>query len=350
MTPLRVGINGLGRVGLSMAGLAVLRARDPDHPCIARSHRSVQLVAIRDERSIDELADRLRHRWPAPMWHGDVRTRAGQLCIDDHPVAVLSVSSGEPAPWVDAGVEVVVGGGWPGATPGPPPLERGRYTVVLGGEARADATIVPGANDSDLAYENAVVVSAAGPCEHAFAPVLAALHRAFGVRWASVAHTLALDPAQPTHERLDGHELLDTRSGPANIVPRPTDALGATLAVLPDLAGRIEVTKAHVPVMAGSMFSITCTLADAVDIDRVLTMFGDAATNGPLRGIIRVAPRPMVSGDVVGDPSSCVIDPQLCRRLGPFLRVGGWFDENTGYAARLLDLAAVLGANRREPA
>lgn len=356
MTPLRLGINGANRVGISVATLGVLRARDLDHPSITRRDRPLEVVAIRDERSADELAGRLAYDSTRRFPRWDVRSEDGHVRVDGHAIRVYSAPADQVVPWQESGVDIVLDCTGRSVERSRRQLDdspdAGPQKVIVGALGSVDATVVLGVNDDAAKRGDARVVSTADPLTQAIAPVLAAMDRAFGVRWALLASTGSLATNQPVLDgtRLDQHgldrtavDLSSDRAGPLNVVPAATHCARATALVWPQLAGRLDDVAVRVPVAAGSRFEITCTLADTVELDRVLDMLDDAAAADPLRGIVSVSRRALVSSDVVADTHSAIVDASACRRIGPLLRIAGWFDEEVAYAARMLDLAAMLG-------
>jgi glyceraldehyde 3-phosphate dehydrogenase len=143
---------------------------------------------------------------------------------------------------------------------------------------------------------------------------------------------------------LDGphKDLRRARSAAVSIVPTTTGAARATGQVIPELAGRLDGVAVRVPVEDGSLTDLTAVLAREAAADEVNEAFARAAA-GPMAGILRYSTDPLVSRDIVGDPSSCVFDSGLTQAAGTLVKVFGWYDNEWGYTCRLADLTAILG-------
>lgn len=128
-----------------------------------------------------------------------------------------------------------------------------------------------------------------------------------------------------------------------NIVPTTMGAARATGEVLPHLAGRLDGIALRVPVPGGSMTDLVATLKSEPTADEVRHAFNAAASSGPLVGRLEYADEPLVSSDVVGDPASCIFDAELTMAKGHVVKVLGWYDNEWGYANRLVELSAKVG-------
>ncbi|HFE44053.1 MAG TPA: type I glyceraldehyde-3-phosphate dehydrogenase, partial [Nannocystis exedens] len=128
-----------------------------------------------------------------------------------------------------------------------------------------------------------------------------------------------------------------------NIVPTSTGAAKAVALVLPNLAGKIDGTAVRVPVANGSLFDITMNLEGEPSLDQVLHALREAAKGQALRGVLDVRDDSLVSSDILGDTHSSIVDVGACIGMGPLTKIVGWYDNEWGYAGRLIDLAAVVG-------
>jgi glyceraldehyde 3-phosphate dehydrogenase len=127
-----------------------------------------------------------------------------------------------------------------------------------------------------------------------------------------------------------------------SIVPTTTGAARATGQVIPELAGRLDGVAVRVPVEDGSLTDLTAVLAREAAADEINEAFARAAA-GPMAGILRYSTDPLVSRDIVGDPSSCVFDSGLTQAAGTLVKVFGWYGNEWGYTCRLADLTAIVG-------
>jgi glyceraldehyde 3-phosphate dehydrogenase len=136
-----------------------------------------------------------------------------------------------------------------------------------------------------------------------------------------------------------------SRAAAVNIVPTSTGAAKAVGEVLPRLAGRLDGVALRVPVVDGSLVDLAVYLDEEVTVGDVDAAFRDAATQGPLVDRLSYETDPLVSSDVIGDPSSCVYDAGLTQASGRLAKVFGWYDNEWGYTCRLAELTALVGAS-----
>lgn len=330
---LRVGIEGLGRLGR-----LVLRH------ALVRSGPRIDVVVVADPAAPEQLARVVRH--------DSVLGRCDDLRVDA-PAAGLWVGSAfaalvrrtrEPIRW--SGVDVVVD-----CSPGPARrddldahLRGGAPHVVRAGSAEADRTLAVGVEaEIDPAVRS---IASGGAVIQAVAPLLGVLDRTFGVRWGLVT---VVGPHADDQPRVDtpAEDPRRGRAAGSNIVPRGGAAARELGLVLPSLAGKIAAWTLGVPGSAGSMFELACTLGDGAGLERVLDVLRGAREDPGLRGILDVRAEPLVSSDVVGDLHSAIIDETACQASGPLLRLVGWFDADSAHAARLLDLAVACAWRTR---
>jgi glyceraldehyde 3-phosphate dehydrogenase len=167
------------------------------------------------------------------------------------------------------------------------------------------------------------------------------LHRTFGVRRGlmTTIHSYTNDQALLDRPHSD---LRRARSAAVNMIPTSTGAARAVGEVIPAVAGRLDGIAVRVPVEDGSLTDLVVELNAAADVEAVNAAFADAAA-GRLKGILRYTTAPIVSRDIVGDPSSCVFDAGLTKADGHLVKVFGWYDNEWGYANRTLELIELIG-------
>jgi glyceraldehyde 3-phosphate dehydrogenase len=133
------------------------------------------------------------------------------------------------------------------------------------------------------------------------------------------------------------------RSAAVNIIPTTTGAARAVGEVIPAVRGRLDGVALRVPVVDGSLVDLAAIVEWDVTVSKVNEAFAAAAASGPLAGRLRYCTDPIVSTDVIGDPASCVFDSVLTQVSGPLIKVFGWYDNEWGYTARLVDLTRLVG-------
>jgi glyceraldehyde-3-phosphate dehydrogenase type I len=226
-------------------------------------------------------------------------------------------------------------------------LQAGAKKVVISAPADdVDTTIVLGVNQDRYDKNVHHIISIASCTTNCLAPVAMVLDETFGIE------TLMLTTA---HAYTSSQSLVDTparkrrrgRAAALSIIPTTTGATQATERVLPRLAGRMNGMAMRVPVADGSVCDIVARLEKSATADAVNDALEQASSRPPLEGILRVTHDELVSCDIVGDPASAVVDAPCTLAVGPrLIKVLAWYDNEWGYAARLVDLCAHLA--RRE--
>ncbi len=344
--PLRFGINGVGRIGRALLRLA---------------HGREELVpaAVNDLVPAATLARLLARDTVHGPFPGTVRATAGGLAIegfggvgsmDGIEIPVFGVPEPAGIPWESAGVEVVVEAtgrflgrsraaehfGPPGGKPG----GSVRTVVVTANPDPADpvnAELCFGINAGTFHPGRPAVVSLASCTTSCLALVAKVLHDRFKVRHAlmNTVHSYTenqrlLDSAHPDPRR--------SRAAGQNIIPIATTTPAALGRLMPELAGKIAGLAVRVPIPAVAMLDLVAEVDRPAPVEAVRDAFR-AAAGGELGRFLAVTEEPLVSSDFVGDPHSAVVDLQLIEGVGDHLvRVVAWYDNEWGYANRLLDL------------
>lgn len=338
--PIRVALNGFGRIGRQ-----VLRQITLHHPELE--------VALINTRSGNPAAmsylfrfDTVFGRFPRAVTHDDEH-----LVVDGRAIRVLNQPDPLLCPWHAFDIDVVIEatGSFTDRTSAAAHLKAGARKVLITAPARdADATIVYGVNHDIYDPERMHVISAASCTTNCLAPMVAVLHERFGVVGGLMTTIHAFTRDQ---ELLDSvHD--DPRRGRAagfNLTPTKTGAARAIGEVLPELAGRLVGLAVRVPVPDVSLVDLVVTLDTPATVEDVNTAFTEAAASERWQGILAVSDEPLVSSDYLGDLHSCTVD-LTSTRGGPAhqIKVLGWYDNEAGYAARVIDLALLLGG--RAPA
>ncbi|EHR61911.1 type I glyceraldehyde-3-phosphate dehydrogenase [Saccharomonospora cyanea] len=329
-----LGINGFGRVGRALLRCVLARPTGAE---------PVEVVAVNDPADLAALAYLLEYDSTYGRLEHPVHVRGRTLCVGSHRVHVTAGERPGDVDWRASGADVVV------ETTGPASARRdaslhldagARKVIVAAYHPGADATIAVGINDDDYDPGRHHVVSAASGAAHCVAPMLLVLHRAFGVRHGvlTTIHSYTNDQSLLDQPHSD---LRRSRSAAVNIVPTSTGAPRSLGALLPELAGATEAVAVRVPVEDGSLADLTVVVRSPVTPGQVNRAFADAAA-GRLRSHLHYTETPVVSRDVVGSSASCVFDAGLTTTCAGLVKVFGWYDNEWGYANRLLDLARLV--------
>ncbi|GGR96498.1 glyceraldehyde-3-phosphate dehydrogenase [Streptomyces humidus] len=331
----RVGINGFGRIGRTYLRAALDRAEE--------GVQDVEVVAVNDIAPPATLAHLLEYDSTFGRIGRDVEHDDSSITVDGRRIAVTAERDPAALRWSDHGAAVVVEstGRFRDRDSAALHLKGGAHTVLLSAPGKGvDATIVMGVNDRAYDRHRDRIVSAASCTTNCVAPMVKVLDDAFGVERGvmTTVHGYTNDQSL-----LDGphKDLRRARSAALSIIPTSTGAARAVGLVLPELAGALEGIAVRVPVEDGSLTDLAVVLAREAGAEEINAAF-QAAADGPLHGILRVSKAPIVSRDVIGDPSSCVFDPALTQANGTLAKVFGWYDNEWGYTNRLLDLTALV--------
>lgn len=335
---INVAINGYGRIGRSFVRALAEREAAGGRP-------PFRLVAINDPGRAEDLLYLTRYDTTHGRLAAPVALEDGCLRIGGQAPRLFSETRPESLPWGELGVDLVLecSGHFRGHADAGRHLSAGAGRVIIGAVPfdRADQTIVYGVNHRDLDRDSRVL-SAASCTTHCIAPLLAALDREFGVRQALMKeiHAYTSDQTLLDHVHRDPRR---GRAGAQNIIPTTSSAIKAVQAVLPALAGRIDGHSIRVPTLNVAMVELTLLL------DRTPTP-GDL--NPWLRGLSQEQPEligyndePLVSVDFNHRPESAVIDATQTRVQGDMVQVVAWYDNEWGYANRLLDWVTSLASD-----
>ena len=334
---IRVGVNGFGRVGRNFfRAVDVLRAA---------GGTEVEIVAVNDIADVATLAHLLKYDSVLGRLPHDVSVDGDDIVVGARRVRALRNAEGPAAlPWGELGVDVVVEstGHVKEAADLKGHLAAGARKVVVSAAAKGvDLTVVMGVNSGS--YDGTQnIVSNASCTTNCLAPMAKVLDDAFGIERGLMTTIHAYTPDQNLQ---DGphKDLRRARAAAINVVPTTTGAAKAISLVLPHLAGRLDGYALRVPVPTGSATDLTVTVRDATTVEAVNAAF-KAAAEGELTGYLTYTEDPIVSSDIVTDPSSCVFDAGLTKVIGNQVKIVGWYDNEWGYANRLVDLVGLVGS------
>jgi glyceraldehyde 3-phosphate dehydrogenase len=335
----RVGINGFGRIGRNY--LRAARASGAD----------IEIVAVNDLTSADTLAHLLRYDSTHGRFDGEVGVVDTSLVLDTGPVEVLAERDPKALPWDRLGVEVVIEstGRFTSRESAASHLEAGASRVIVSAPATdVDATFVVGVNDDAFDPAKDFVVSNASCTTNCFVPMVKVLDDAFGVESGLMTTIHAFTNDQNLLD-LPHKDLRRARSAPVNIVPASSGAARATGLVLQSMQGKLDGFAFRVPVQDGSITDFTAVVPGEVTVEQVNAAFAAAASSGPLSRVLVYTEDPIVSSDIVGSPASCTFDSGLTMVMPSasgitLVKVEGWYDNEWGYANRLVDLSLVVGS------
>jgi glyceraldehyde 3-phosphate dehydrogenase (phosphorylating) len=327
----RVAINGFGRIGRNYLRLA-LASDDLD------------VVAVNDVADTATLARLLRYDSTFGPLHSTVEDLGDAIAVDGRKIAVSSIGEPDRLPWQRYEVAVVIEstGKFRSREGAAAHLSAGAERVLISAPGKGvDATIVMGVNDDTYDPACHRIISNASCTTNCVAPMVKVLNDAFGIERGQMT---------TVHAYTNDQNVLDSphkdprraRAAAVNIIPTTTGAARAVGEVLPAMKGKLDGVALRVPVVDGSLVDLAVLLQSEVSAEQVNAAFQAAATSGPLAGRLRYTSDPIVSSDIIGDSSSCVFDSALTQASGRLVKAFGWYDNEWGYTARLIDLTRLV--------
>lgn len=327
---IRIAINGFGRIGRYTAKLILKK-------------KGLTLVAINDLADPIALAHLLKYDSIHGKSEHKIELVNNTLHVDDRKIQLLGQSDPEQLPWKDLNIDLVIEctGKFTDRTSAEKHLFAGAKKVIISAPS-LDPTIkmvVMGVNDSILTGQEKMV-SNSSCTTNCLAPMVKVLDDSFGVvkGFASTVHSYTND--QNLHDA-PHRDLRRARAAAYSIIPTTTNAGKALDRILPGLAGKIEASAMRVPVPNGSLTDMIVELSQEVTSDQINNAFRDAS-EGYLKGFLEVEDSPIVSIDIIGNSHSCIIDSALTSAKGKMIKLVGWYDNEAGYANRLVDLARLI--------
>jgi glyceraldehyde 3-phosphate dehydrogenase len=332
--PVRVGINGFGRIGRNVFRAAKARGE--------ASGAEIEWVAVNDLTDEKTLAHLLKYDSILGPYPGTVQARDGALEVDGQEIKVLAERDPGALPWGDLGVDVVIEstGLFTDRDSASKHLAGGAKKVVISAPATdPDATVVLGVN-FDEAYDRDKhqIVSNASCTTNCLAPVAKVLNDTVGIEHGLMT-TIHAYTADQRLQDMPHKDLRRARAAAINLIPASTGAAKAIGLVIPELQGKLNGFAVRAPVPTGSVVDLTVQCARETSVEEVNSALKAAAESGPLRGILQYTEDPIVSSDIVKSQYSSIVDSLLTAVMqGTMLKVVAWYDNEWGYSNRVVDL------------
>jgi glyceraldehyde 3-phosphate dehydrogenase len=327
----RVAINGFGRIGRLF-----LRA-------VAKQGADIEVVAVNDLTDAATNAHLLKYDSVHGVWQGDVGSTDDSIIFEGKSIKVLSTADVKLLPWRELEADVVVEctGRFTERAQAALHLDQGAKKVLISAPAKEpDITVVVGVNDQDYDPARHHIISNASCTTNCLAPVVKVLSDSFGIEQGFMTTVHAYTNDQRILD-LPHKDLRRARAASLSIIPTSTGAAKAIGLVLPELKGKLDGFSLRCPVPDGSVVDLVITLEQDVTVEQVNAAIR-AAAEGPLAGILGYTTDPIVSSDIVGDPHSSVFDSALTMVMGRQAKVVMWYDNEWGFANRMVDLCGRL--------
>jgi glyceraldehyde 3-phosphate dehydrogenase len=345
---MRVGISGMGRIGrLALrAGLGAAE-RPSDDP---RKDNRLEIVHVNELKGgAAATAHLLEFDSVQGRWRGADIAAEGEEAISINGRSVTFTAHAQPAEiaWGDLGVDVVLECTGKFLTPAvlQGHLDRGAKRVIVAAPVKFDSVlnVVVGVNDHLYDPAKHPIVTAASCTTNCLAPVVKVVHEAIGIRHGQI--TTIHDPTNTNVVTDAPHkDLRRARSAMLSLQPTTTGSATAIALIYPELKGKLNGHAVRAPVLNASLTDCVFELRRETTAEEVNDLFRQAA-KGPLAGILGFETRPLVSADYARDSRSSIVDaPSTMVTDGTLLKVYAWYDNEMGYACRMVDLANHIAA------
>lgn len=332
--PIRVAINGFGRIGRLVCRLALL-------------HKEFEVIAVNDIVPSDNLAYLLKYDSTHGQFPGEVKAEENALIVDGKKILVLSEKEPEKLPWRDLKVDFVIEatGLFTSAEKAGKHLTAGAKRVIITAPAKGEIpTFVMGVNEHTYNQAKDRIVSNASCTTNCLAPIVKVLLDNFGIEEGLMTTVHAMTASQPV---VDGPSKKDWRGGRGatqNIIPASTGAAKAVGQCIPEVKGKITGMAFRIPVVDVSVVDLTVRLSKPTSYEEICKAM-QKASQGSLKGYLAYCEDQVVSSDFISSTYSSIFDKNAGIALNStFFKIIAWYDNEMGYAARVVDLTVFMAS------
>ncbi|MFP4193557.1 MAG: type I glyceraldehyde-3-phosphate dehydrogenase [Desulfosalsimonas sp.] len=328
---IKLGINGMGRIGR-----LVFRA--------ALKSKEIEVTAVNDIMDTKTLAHLLLYDSVHPRLDADISPKEGAIEVNGKTIAVTAEKNPANLKWKENGVDIVAEctGLFRDRESAAKHLDAGAKKVIISAPGKGpDHTIVMGVNDDTYDPDHHHVVSNASCTTNCLAPVAKVLHEKFGI----ISGLMTTTHSYTSDQRLldaPHKDLRRARAAAMSMIPTTTGAAKAVELVLPELKGRLNGIAIRVPTPNVSIVDLTAVVKQPASAGKVNAELKEAS-EGRLSGILGYSELPLVSTDFNGSTLSSVVDADNTYTIDTQVKVLAWYDNETGYSQRVLDLAEMMG-------
>lgn len=324
----KIGINGFGRIGRIAFRIASQR-------------EDIEVVAINDLLDVDHLAYLLKYDSVHGKFKGDVDVQDGQLVVNGKKIRITSEKNPEELKWNDAGVDIVLDctGIFTEQDSAGKHLKAGAKKVVISAPSKNVPMFVMGVNHKDIKADDKLL-SNASCTTNCLAPMAKVINDKFGLVEGLMTTVHAATATQFTVDSPSGKNYRLGRSSLNNVIPSTTGAAVAVTKVIPALKGKLTGMAFRVPTVDVSVVDLTVRTEKATSYDEIKQAFKEAA-EGEYKGVISYTEEEVVSQDFVSDEHTCNFDAGAGIALNEnFFKLIAWYDNEYGYSAKLVEMAA----------
>ena len=327
---IRVAINGFGRIGRRVFRLI-------------QERNDMQVVAINDLADTKTLSHLLKYDSIHGIFGKAISSDENHIIVEGIKIPLLNHQNPEFINWKPYNVDFVIesSGKFKTRKDLQYHIDNGAKRVILSVPSSDDdiKTVVLGVNDAILDGSETIISNASCTTNNA-APMIDVINRLCTIKEAYITTIHSYTTDQSLHDQ-PHKDLRRARAAGQSIVPTTTGAAKALTKIFPELSEVIGGCGIRVPVANGSLTDITFNVLEPVSIEEINNAFKDASENH-LKNILEYTEDPIVSIDIVGNHHSCIFDSQLTSVIGNMVKIVGWYDNETGYSSRIIDLICDL--------
>ncbi|WP_405205488.1 type I glyceraldehyde-3-phosphate dehydrogenase [Aquimarina sp. LLG6339-5] len=325
-TPIRVAINGFGRIGRNLFRLLI-------------DNSDIEVVAINDLANTKTLSHLLKYDSIHGVLSQNISHTEDHIIIGDKLIPLVNKKNPLECNWKNYDVDIVVEatGKFKTREAALDHIKAGAKKVILSAPPLEDSikTIVLGVNDHILDGNETIISNASCTTNNA-APMIKVIDELCGIEQAYITTIHSYTTDQSLHDQ-PHRDLRRARAASQSIVPTTTGAAKALTKIFPELSSVIGGCGIRVPVPDGSLTDITFNVKKETSIEEINQAF-KKASESHLKGILSYTEDPIVSVDILGNPHSCVFDSLMTSVIGKMVKIIGWYDNEIGYSNRIIDL------------
>lgn len=331
---INVAINGFGRIGRRVFRLL-------------ENYENIQVVAINDLADANTLSHLLKYDSVHGGFNGDISHNENNIIVNNKNIPLLNKKHPKDINWIPLNVDFVIEstGKFKTTSDLQYHINNGAKKVILSVPPLEDdiKTIVLGTNDDSIDGNETIISNASCTTNNA-APMISIINNLCGINQAYITTVHSYTTDQSLHDQ-PHRDLRRSRAASQSIVPTTTGAAKALTKIFPELSDVIGGCGIRVPVINGSLTDITFNVKQTVSIKEINNAFKKASETN-LKGILEYTEDPIVSIDIVGNTHSCIFDSQMTSVIGNMVKIIGWYDNETGYSQRIIDLMCNLSVKK----
>lgn len=322
---MNIAINGFGRIGRTFLRTAI--------------ERKLNVIAVNDLADPSTLAHLFKYDSVHGVYKGVIEYDENHLIVDGNKILILTEKDPEQLPWQELAIDLVIEstGKFTNQHTAGLHLKAGAKQVLISAPA-TDSTIpmvVIGVNDNQIDLKSKIISNASCTTNNV-APMVKILDENWGVQEGYITTVHSMTGDQNLHDA-PHKDLRRARAASSSIIPTSTGAAKAITYIFPHLDGKLGGAGIRVPVLNGSLTDFTCVLKNKTTINEINAAF-KKASDYQFKSIISYTEDPIVSIDIINNTHSCIFDSQLTSIVGDLVKIVGWYDNESGYSNRLVDL------------